>query len=40
MGKIGTGFLYLFTFGLLGIGIIYDYWTLNGQVSRLNACGR
>ncbi len=37
MGKIGTGLLYLFTLGLLGIGIIYDYWTLNGQISRLNA---
>ena len=37
MGKIGTGLLYLFTVGLLGIGIIYDYWTLNAQVSHLNA---
>ena len=37
MGKIGTGLLYLFTVGLLGIGIIYDYWTLNAQVSQLNA---
>jgi len=37
MGKIGTGILYLFTLGLLGIGIIYDYWTLNAQVSALNS---
>ncbi len=37
LGKIGTGLLYLFTAGLLGIGIIYDFWTLNGQVSALNA---
>lgn len=40
MGKIGTGLLYLFTFGLLGIGIIYDYWTLNSQISELNARAR
>jgi TM2 domain-containing membrane protein YozV len=39
MGKIGTGILYLLTLGLLGIGIIYDYWTLNGQISALNARG-
>lgn len=37
LGKIGTGLLYLFTLGLFGIGIIYDYWTLNGQISALNA---
>jgi TM2 domain-containing membrane protein YozV len=37
MGKIGTGLLYLFTAGLLGIGVIYDFWTLNGQVSEANA---
>lgn len=24
VGKIGTGVLYLFTFGLLGFGVIYD----------------
>jgi TM2 domain-containing membrane protein YozV len=36
MGKWGTGLLYLFTVGLLGIGIIYDFWTLNGQISEQN----
>lgn len=36
MGKWGTGLLYLFTLGLLGLGIIYDFWTLNSQVSELN----
>ena len=36
MGKWGTGLIYLFTGGLLGIGILYDYWTLNSQVSELN----
>lgn len=34
--KWGTGLLYLLTFGLLGIGVIYDFWTLNSQISELN----
>jgi TM2 domain-containing membrane protein YozV len=37
MGKWLTGILYLFTGGLLGIGIIYDFWTLNDQVTLVNA---
>jgi TM2 domain-containing membrane protein YozV len=36
LGKWGTGILYLLTFGLLGIGLIYDFWTLNSQISELN----
>ncbi len=36
MGKWLTGILYLLTCGLLGIGYIYDYWTLNEQLSQLN----
>ncbi len=36
MGKWLTGILYLLTGGLLGIGYIYDYWTLNDQLSQLN----
>ena len=36
MGKWLTGILYLFTFGLVGIGYIYDLWTLNGQISERN----
>ena len=36
LGKLGTGLIYLFTFGLCGIGIIYDYWTLNEQISSVN----
>lgn len=36
MGKWGTGILYLLTLGLLGIGLIYDFWTLNSQISELN----
>ncbi len=36
MGKWFTGLFYLFTFGLFGIGLLYDYWTLNEQVDELN----
>ncbi|MBN8246718.1 MAG: TM2 domain-containing protein [Verrucomicrobia bacterium] len=36
MGKWPTGLLYLISGGLLGLGIIYDFWTLNAQVSDLN----
>lgn len=36
LGKWGTGILYLLTLGLFGIGLIYDFWTLNSQVSELN----
>ena len=36
MGKWGTGLLYLCTLGLLGIGILYDFWTLNTQISERN----
>jgi TM2 domain-containing membrane protein YozV len=36
LGKWGTGILYLLTVGLLGIGILYDFWTLNQQVSEAN----
>ena len=35
-GKIFTGILYLFTGGLLLVGVIYDYWTLNEQISAEN----
>jgi TM2 domain-containing membrane protein YozV len=36
MGKWVTGIVYLFTGGLVGIGLLYDLWTLNGQVSEIN----
>jgi len=36
MGKWFTGVLYLLTGGLLGLGYIYDYWTLNEQVDYLH----
>ncbi len=37
MGKWLTGIIYLATGGLFGIGYIYDYWTLNDQLSELNS---
>jgi TM2 domain-containing membrane protein YozV len=36
MGKWVTGILFLFTVGLFGIGIIYDFWTLNDQITLIN----
>jgi TM2 domain-containing membrane protein YozV len=36
MGKIVTGLIFLFTGGLFGLGILYDFCTLNGQVSEIN----
>ena len=39
MGKWFTGIIYLLTGGLFLIGYIYDYWTLNDQLSILNSEG-
>ncbi len=39
MGKWPTGIIYLLTLGLFGIGYIYDFWTLNEQISILNGIG-
>ena len=36
MGKVVTGILYLLTGGLLGVGVLYDFLTLNSQISELN----
>lgn len=36
LGKFLTGFLYLISGGLFGVGYIYDLWTLNEQVSEVN----
>jgi len=35
-GKWISGIVYLLTGGLFGIGYVYDYWTLNEQISELN----
>lgn len=37
MGKWLTGFLYLISGGLFGVGWVYDFCTLNTQISELNA---
>ena len=36
MGKWLTGILYLLTGGFFLLGILYDFWTLNNQVSEIN----
>ncbi len=37
MGKWLTGLLYLVTGGLVGLGVLYDFWTLNDQITVANA---
>lgn len=39
LGKWVTGLVYLLTAGLFGLGILYDFWTLNSQVSEINRGG-
>jgi TM2 domain-containing membrane protein YozV len=36
MGKWVTGIIYLLTGGLFLIGVLYDFWTLNDQISIRN----
>ena len=36
LGKYGTGILWLLTGGLFGIGWVYDFLTMNGQVDEKN----
>jgi TM2 domain-containing membrane protein YozV len=36
LGKWLTGLLWLLTGGLLLLGVLYDYWTLNKQVDEVN----
>lgn len=36
LGKWGTGLLWLLTGGLFGLGYVYDYLTLNEQISVAN----
>ena len=37
IGKWVTGIIYLFTFGLLGMGYLYDLYTLNEQIHFKNS---
>ncbi|MFC4257824.1 NINE protein [Marinobacter lacisalsi] len=39
MGKWITGIVYLCTLGLFGLGVIYDFWTLNEQITLKNSEG-
>jgi TM2 domain-containing membrane protein YozV len=36
MGKWITGIIYLLTGGLFLVGVLYDFWTLNSQISERN----
>lgn len=37
IGKWITGLIFLLTGAFLGIGYIYDFWTLNDQITLINA---
>ena len=37
LGKWVSGILYFFTGAILGLGWLYDFWTLNDQISVRNA---
>ena len=37
MGKWFTGFIYLLSGGVLGLGYLYDFWTLNDQITVVNS---
>jgi hypothetical protein len=37
LGKAGRGLLWLFTFGLLGVGLLVDAFTLGQQTKTVNA---
>ena len=36
LGKWITGFIWLLTGGLCLLGLLYDLWTLNGQIDEVN----
>jgi TM2 domain-containing membrane protein YozV len=40
MEKWVTGIIYLLTGGILGIGFLYDLWTMNDQLSVINGSRR
>ncbi len=37
MGKWITGIIFLITGGLFGLGYLYDFWTLNDQITMINS---
>jgi len=40
LGKWLTGLIWLLTGGLLMLGVLYDFWTLNGEVDEVNGGAR
>ena len=36
LGKWVSGLLYMLSGGVFGLGVLYDYWTLNEQISIAN----
>ena len=36
MGKWPTAIVYFLTAGLFGLGVLYDFWTLNDQIDEAN----
>lgn len=40
IGKWLTGILYLLTGGVFLLGVLYDFWTLNSQISEQNHSGK
>lgn len=40
LGKWLTAIIYLLTLGLVGIGLVYDFCTLNQQISEVNTRSR
>jgi TM2 domain-containing membrane protein YozV len=40
MGKWLSGIVYLLTGGIFGLGYLFDFWTLNDQVSLINSGAR
>ncbi len=36
LGKVGRGLFYLFTLGVLGLGVLIDLFTLPSQVRQIN----
>jgi TM2 domain-containing membrane protein YozV len=37
MGKWVTGIVYLLSGGIFGLGVLYDLWTLNDQITVINS---
>jgi TM2 domain-containing membrane protein YozV len=37
LGKYFSGLIYLLTGGLFLLGIIYDFWTINEQIDKINS---